>query len=268
MLAKGPPASLRSVLSEWAAPPAVAAAAVACYSTSRHYPQLHKLRQQLAQEADDQPAVESKPFRARRVPVSISIRKHPSGPPLKTGSDVATRRKTRAAGATIARTSTDARSSDTLSTRKNRWGATTAGPFFKELFPDKEAPKPKTPPSAQQWRPKKRFSLRRTKNANPAVLHTQTTKDLEERLFIPFDDELRKLMQEANAASRAAAAAAKKAAGADNTAEEKAKAQRVLVLNSASTSLLESDFYRIARQGDHMEGWVGGIRKSESGFCP
>ncbi|KAK3390414.1 hypothetical protein B0H63DRAFT_507761 [Podospora didyma] len=35
----------------------------------------------------------------------------------------------------------------------------------------------------------------------------------------------------------------------------------VIVLNSASRSLLESDFYRLAPQGQHVDGWAGGIVK-------
>ncbi|KAK1766804.1 hypothetical protein QBC33DRAFT_540283 [Phialemonium atrogriseum] len=35
----------------------------------------------------------------------------------------------------------------------------------------------------------------------------------------------------------------------------------VLVLNSASKSLLESDFYRLGRQGQHLDGWASGIVK-------
>lgn len=38
----------------------------------------------------------------------------------------------------------------------------------------------------------------------------------------------------------------------------------VLVLNNASRSLVESDFYRLAPQGRHVEGWAGGITK---GLC-
>lgn len=39
----------------------------------------------------------------------------------------------------------------------------------------------------------------------------------------------------------------------------------VLEFNSASKSLLESDFYRLGRQGQHLDGWASGIVKG--GFC-
>lgn len=35
----------------------------------------------------------------------------------------------------------------------------------------------------------------------------------------------------------------------------------ILELNSASKSLLESDFYRLGRQGQHLHGWASGIVK-------
>ncbi len=35
----------------------------------------------------------------------------------------------------------------------------------------------------------------------------------------------------------------------------------MLVVKGASKSLLESDFYRLAPQGQHLDGWAGGIHK-------
>jgi hypothetical protein len=37
----------------------------------------------------------------------------------------------------------------------------------------------------------------------------------------------------------------------------------VLVLNGASKSLVESDFYRLARQGQHLDGWASSILKGK-----
>jgi len=38
----------------------------------------------------------------------------------------------------------------------------------------------------------------------------------------------------------------------------------VLVINSVSRSLVESDFYRLSPQGQHMEGWTSGLTKGMS----
>ena len=35
----------------------------------------------------------------------------------------------------------------------------------------------------------------------------------------------------------------------------------VLVVKGASKSLLETDFYRLAPQGHHLDGWAGGIQR-------
>ena len=42
----------------------------------------------------------------------------------------------------------------------------------------------------------------------------------------------------------------------------------VLVLNAASASLLESDFFRLSPQGRHVDGWARGIVKGTSLFSP
>ncbi|KAK3687637.1 hypothetical protein B0T22DRAFT_457693 [Podospora appendiculata] len=44
--------------------------------------------------------------------------------------------------------------------------------------------------------------------------------------------------------------------------------QAVLVLNSAPKSLMESDFYRIAHQGLHVDGWVRGLVKVAQARSP
>ncbi|KAK3323924.1 hypothetical protein B0T19DRAFT_427289 [Cercophora scortea] len=44
--------------------------------------------------------------------------------------------------------------------------------------------------------------------------------------------------------------------------------QAVLVLSSASKSLMESDFYRIAHQGLHVDGWVRGLVKVAQARSP
>lgn len=40
----------------------------------------------------------------------------------------------------------------------------------------------------------------------------------------------------------------------------------ILELNSASKSLLESDFYRLGHQGQHLHGWASGIVKGMRSF--
>ncbi|KAK4148647.1 hypothetical protein C8A00DRAFT_38779 [Chaetomidium leptoderma] len=66
-------------------------------------------------------------------------------------------------------------------------------------------------------------------------------------------DQLRLWLEKAgSAALRQTRAEAKKEEKADKT---------VLILNCASRSLVESDFYRLAPQGQHVTGWASGITK-------
>lgn len=50
--------------------------------------------------------------------------------------------------------------------------------------------------------------------------------------------------------------------------QSKDEERTILVLNSASPNLLESDFYRLANQGRHVDGWAVGISKGMSFFIP
>lgn len=68
------------------------------------------------------------------------------------------------------------------------------------------------------------------------------------RLPLPLGDELRAWLE--NAVSEV------REAGNDEDGPT------VLVLSNASRSLVESDFYRLAPQGRHVDGWAGGITKS------
>lgn len=44
----------------------------------------------------------------------------------------------------------------------------------------------------------------------------------------------------------------------------KEEERTILILNSASPALSESDFYRIANQGRHVDGWAVGLSKGAS----
>ncbi|KAK4134371.1 hypothetical protein BT67DRAFT_456288 [Trichocladium antarcticum] len=74
------------------------------------------------------------------------------------------------------------------------------------------------------------------------------------RLPLPLGDELRAWLE--NAVSEV------RQAGNDEDGPT------VLVLSNASRSLVESDFYRLAPQGRHVDGWAGGITKIVQSVSP
>ncbi|KAK3307103.1 uncharacterized protein B0T15DRAFT_529200 [Chaetomium strumarium] len=56
--------------------------------------------------------------------------------------------------------------------------------------------------------------------------------------------------------------------GNENGDHQGGDSQIVLVLQNLSRSLVESDFHRFARRGQHIAGWTGGITKVVRSICP
>jgi hypothetical protein len=116
-----------------------------------------------------------------------------------------------------------------------------SSPLFNRLFSEKPAANgvrtrpPRRSPAPEQ------SSLEHTRTRNPTP--TREPK----RAPLPLGDELRAWLENAVSEVRRSS---KREAG-----------PTVLVLSNASRSLLESDFYRLAPQGQHVDGWAGAITK-------
>lgn len=125
--------------------------------------------------------------------------------------------------------------------------------------PNAESGRPDTPPDEP------RPLIRSASRPRPPKLAAGLS---DHNSFLPPNDGVRKWLVDAEMASASASAssnAPSPAAGApDDMAASNAdesNGHTVLVLNAASKNLAETDFYRIARQGRHVDGWATGLVK-------
>lgn len=119
--------------------------------------------------------------------------------------------------------------------------------LFEELFPEEQQKPPSSSPPSKRFKPPPpRF---------PKLPTFDWTSNIE-----TFD--------EAEVRRRAAEKERKdwNIVGKDRGSEEEDAVQRreasVLILNCASKTLEESDFFRLSPKGEHIEGWTSGIIKS------
>lgn len=138
-------------------------------------------------------------------------------------------------------------SSTSLDLRSSSSSSQSSPSLYQKLFSKGGDSEPANPRFVRRSRAS---SQEPSETPHPGRSRSAQKTDNKEKSVLPLGDELR--------------------AWFENAVEEEKKSKdpdagaTVLVLNNASRSLVESDFYRLAPQGKHVEGWAGGITKGLS----